>query len=73
MSNPITALANIKRWQAKLKPTHPYVDDAPFTVPIFQAMFEGRPVQLVADSRTIAAIDEEAKEKARGIAPLPPR
>jgi hypothetical protein len=43
MSNPIIELANIRRKQAKLKPTRPYVDIAPFTVPILQAMFEGRP------------------------------
>jgi len=43
MSNPINRLANIRRKQAKTKPQRPYVDMAPFTIPIFEAMFEGRP------------------------------
>jgi hypothetical protein len=63
MSNPITALGNIKRWQAKLKPAHPYVDMAPFTVPIFQAMFEGRPFSWVPSPAPSQPLTNKQKKK----------
>jgi hypothetical protein len=70
MANPLTQLANIKRRLAKLAPERPYVDMAPFTVPVIMAMFEGRPFSYIRREPSKPRSEESEDARRRVLANL---
>jgi len=63
MANPITALADVRRRLAKLKPTHPYFDVYPLIAPVIAAIQEGRPFSWLPSERELSPEEEQGIER----------
>jgi hypothetical protein len=68
MANPITALADVRRRLAKLKPERPWVDSSPWAIPHLLAVIEGRPFSYIRREPSAPLTEEQEDARRRVLA-----